>query len=226
MTTEQFPAPPAPPTHERRIAVLPFAVAGAVLVAGIAGAIAIASLALTPAPQGPLQAVAPPAASPAPTPAPAEPEPLPQAAPNQCVDHVGDAAVDLASVQVQPGRRGSVLAVFELAGPLPDGSASLSLLTEGDRESYRFTAEWDDGDLESFAVFEVDDDDRDKLDRDAVSVNGTTVVMELPAKLVKRLGGQWAWSAFTGAGGLLDDACGDGLVPFTGDRDEGDDDDD
>lgn len=223
VTTERIPSPHPDPVHERSIAVLPFVVAGAVLAAGVMGALVIASLAVTPAPQGPHQAVAPPAVSPAPDPSPAAPDlvpdALPPAGPNQCLDHAGDAVIDLLSVRLESDRRGTVLARFEFAGALPSGPASISLLTEGARNSYRFTARWSDGELEGFSVFEVGDEDRDRLAWNAVTVHGSTAVMRLPSKHVNRLGGAWSWSAFTGVDGLLDDSCGDGLIPFErGDR--------
>lgn len=210
------------PQTQRRVAVLPLLVAGAVLAMGVGGGAVIAMQAGAAPSAAPAAVSAPPAATvPAPQPVPAaeaEPEPdadpLPQAAPNQCLDHSGDAEADIASVTLQPGRRGTVLAVFELAGPLPEGEASLSLLAEGQQRTTVFRAEFDGGRVHRFRAQDEGNRGDTRLDRNDVRLDGTRVVLELPAKLVERLGGAWSWSAFSSVDGMLDDSCGEGLQPY------------
>lgn len=211
----------AGPLSHRRVAVLPLVITGAVLTATIAVGAVIAAQAGAAGP-APVQAAVPvssvppaepaPVAEPEPEPA-AEPEQLPAAAPNQCLDHRGDAIVDLESVTLQPGRRGTVLAVFELAGALPAGEAALSLLAEGDR-GYVFRAEFDDGRVERYRVAEEGRQGDSRLNREGVRLDGSRVVLELPTKHVDRLGGSWSWSAFTSVEGMLDDSCGETLTPY------------
>lgn len=57
--------------------------------------------------------------------------------------------------------------------------------------------------------FEVDD-----LDTDDVEVDGTTVVAHLPRSVVRELGENWRWYAFTAVDGLEVDACPGAVQTF------------
>jgi hypothetical protein len=175
MTTEPLGAPEQPEPHarERRIAVLPIALAaGGVLLAGvfalvIAGLAASAPVAVpSPSPSATPSIPAPAAVEPVPTEAP-----RPGAGPNECVDARGDGAgIDLDSValSVEDDR---LRAVFVLTEPLGDGDASLEIYADGISGRYQLATVWSDGKIDEFFAYRLsdapsEDDENERDDED------------------------------------------------------------
>lgn len=164
MTTEPLGAP-EPPAPQRRIAVLPIALAIAglglavcfvAIVVGLAGSSPTAGPGATPS--------SPPPAAVAPTPTAAAP--VRAAGPNECADARGDGlGVDLDSIGLSADGD-SLRVVFVLTEPLPEGDASLELFADGGAR-YQIAAVLSDGEVEEFVAYRLADDDAgDDSDRE------------------------------------------------------------
>jgi hypothetical protein len=183
-----------------------------VVVVGLLVVLVVRSFPTAPPAQPTSSAAPPPAASPATTSAaptqPAAPAPRPDPERNECVDALGDAAVDLDSVQLAL-EDGELVAQFRFA-ELPAGVVGLGLNVErsGDR-SYLLGVALDDGEVDRVFVQDFDKSHTDELDTDGVRVDGTTVTAVFPREALKRVGTNWRWSAFATAAGADPDLCPD-----------------
>jgi hypothetical protein len=220
---------------ERRIAVLPLALAAVGVVIAVVFTFVIVGLATggpAPAPTG--AAPQPPVSA---TPAPAAPvEPRRAAEVNECVDALGDGAIDLdaARVGIDDNR---LVVEFDLAAELPAGNATLGVyaVSEDGATIYQLAATWNDGELDEFftqkfGVGQRDDnrgrgndkdrDDQegdvevDDLDFDDIQVSGTTVVAEFPRDVLRDLDDDWSWYAFSAVDGSEVDACPGEVLTF------------
>jgi len=147
-------------------------------------------------------------ADPAAPPPPAEPEPRPEAGKNECVDALGDAAVDLDSVQLE-FHDGDLVAQFRFAD-VPEGEAGFGLNLErrGDK-AYLLGVALQDGEVDRVFVQDFDRSDTDDLDTDAVTVDGSTFTVVFERDAIRRIGNDWRWSAFATAAGADPDLCPD-----------------
>jgi len=148
-------------------------------------------------------------AAPPPPPAPSEvPEPRPDPRKNECVDALGDSAVDLDSVQLEL-HDGDLVAQFRLAD-VPDGEAGLGLTIErsGNR-AYLLGVALQGGEVDRVFVQDLDRSDTDDLDTDHVQVEGGTFTVVFPRESIRRIGNDWRWSAFATAAGADPDRCPD-----------------
>lgn len=216
--TEQFTArlDPAPePRRARTSRSFPLwpTIVGVLAVALIAVTVTlVATLNRQDAPIGP---AASPTTTPPPTPTtpgseqpapPPLPEPRPEAGPNQCVDDLGDGAVDLDTVTLEQ-RDGELTVRLELATALPAGQSGVGILAErrGKRDTYQVSIGFVDGRLDRYFVW--DGDDERELDLDDVVVEGTTITAVFPDDELDRLGDRWRWRAFGTATGSELDSC-------------------
>lgn len=150
-----------------------------------------------------------PKADPAPSLVPVIVPPRRDAEVNECVDSTGEGgAVDLDWVRLKLDD-GNLLATFELVGALPDGEAGLGIYAESGngQRSYQFATLFSGGELVEFFVHEFSRDDTDGLDHNDVEYDGSTVVAVIPDDIIKRLGNDWTWYAFSTAAGADVDAC-------------------
>jgi hypothetical protein len=199
---------PRPPRRPSRLTVA-LAIAVAVL-AVITISLVLVNLTGSPAPVAGSSpsATAPPAAAPsAPPAAPVIVGPARQAGPNECVDSTGEGgSVDLESVALQE-RDGELVVVFQLVVPPPPGESGLGVVAESanGKRSYLVATEWRDGGLERYFLRTAADEDQ--LAADSVSIEGSTVTLDIPDDVVDRLGRGWRWYAFSTAGAENTDAC-------------------
>lgn len=189
-------------------------------VGGLALAVAVGLLVALglrslPAAQSSIPRPAPTSSAPSVEPvAPAAPEadPAPVSRPepkqNECVDVLGDAAVDLDSVQLAL-HDGDLVAQFRFATP-PEGSAGFGLNIGGSgKKAYLLGVALQDGEVDSVFVQDFDRNDTDDVDTDAVVVDGSTYTVVFPRDAIKRIGNDWRWSAFATTAGADPDRCPD-----------------
>lgn len=164
MTTEPLGAP-TPPEPQRRVAVIPLALAAvgvvvaivlAAVVFGLAGAVPSSSPSPTPS-------IPPPAATPAPAPSPTAPARV--AGPNECADARGDGSgIDLDSIGLSADGN-DLRIVFVLTDPLPESDATLEVYADGGQRRYQLAIEFDAGQVVEFFAYRLPDsatdDDRD-----------------------------------------------------------------
>lgn len=157
----------------------------------------------------------PPAAPAAPIAPPADPAPAPRPEPkqNECVDALGDSAVDLDSVQLEL-HDGDLVAQFRLAS-MPEGEAGLGLNIQrsGDR-AYLLGVALQEGEVDSVFIQTLDSSengksDTDELDTDSAVIDGSTITVVFPRDAIKRIGNDWRWAAFATAAGADPDLCPD-----------------
>jgi hypothetical protein len=200
---------PQGPTEDRRIARLPLILASVGVVLAIGFAVLVASLALgtqsTPT-------AAPATSASAPSPQASTPPPVarPVAGPNECVDALGDGdPVDLDLVRLERSDDRFV-ATFRLVETVPaDGAASVGIYAASvnGRHAYQIAAKFSAGHLVEFFSYDFEREDYTNLDRDGVSVDGTTIVAEFDRDAIKRIGRDWEWYAFSTAQNTVIDAC-------------------
>lgn len=233
MTTEQLPV--GDPQPQRRIAVVPLAVAGVVVVLAIVFTVIVVALATSSAPPTPPADGAPPvpaSTEPAPVPSQAEaPEPRRDPEQNECVDELGDSEldVDAARVEVDDGR---LVTHIDLASAIPGGEVTLGIFAvagNGDQILQLATA-FDDGEVDeayvtSYGVAEdygkgdkhgKNDDPvtTDSLGDDDVDVSGSEITVEFPKEVLRQLGNRWSWYAFATIDGAEVDACPGAVQSF------------
>jgi len=214
--TEQFTArlDTSPEPRRARTRTFPLwpTIVGVLAVALIAVTVAlVVTLTRPDAPTGPVATSTP---TPTPTttpsveqPAPPPPSaPRPEAGPNQCVDDLGDGAVDLDTVTLDE-REGELTVRLELATALPAGESGVGILAErrGKRDTFQVSIGFVDGRLDRYFVW--DGDDERELDLDDVAVEGTTITAVFPDEEFDRLGDRWRWRAFGTARGSELDSC-------------------
>lgn len=147
-----------------------------------------------------------PVEAPAPAPAPPVVE-RPEPGTNECVDALGDAALDLDSAKLALAD-GALAVQFRLATPPPDGEVALGVTVQrGGDKTYLLGVSLRDGDIEEVFVQDFDRDDKDDVDPRAAKVDGSTVTVIFPRDAIKRLGNDWSWSAFASAGDGDTDSC-------------------
>jgi hypothetical protein len=159
-----------------------------------------------------------PAAAPVEPALPAVPVVVPpsrDAATNECVDSTGEGgSVDLESARVAVDD-GDLFVTFELTQPPPSGDAGVGIYAEAanGKRSYQVATLWVDGELDEFFVHEFSKGDDEKLDRDDVRLDGTTITARVPDDVLDRLGNDWRWYAYSTVAGANVDACpGDPLT--------------
>lgn len=195
---------------QKRVAVLPIALAATGIV--LAGVLAFVIVGLAVGQDSaPIVASATPSVTLA-APAPAAPIIVPpqrDAGQNECVDSTGDGGtVDLSAVRLEPDNK-NLTATFELAQPLPAGEASVGIYAESEngRRSYQFATVWTDGELDRFFAHDFAKGHDEGLAEDEVRVDGASIVVVIPDDYLKRLGNSWTWYAFSTAAGADVDAC-------------------
>ena len=188
-----------------------FGVGGLALAVAVGLLVALVLRSLpTAAPAAPRPAASSPSAPAAPvdSPPPAEPEPRPEAGKNECVDALGDAAVDLDSVQLG-FHDGDLVAQFRFAA-VPEGEAGFGLnLERRGNKAYLLGVALRDGEVDRVFVQDFDRSDTDDLDTDAVTVDGSTFTVVFERDAIRRIGDDWRWSAFATAAGADPDLCPD-----------------
>ncbi|MCU1409983.1 MAG: hypothetical protein JWR04_690 [Rhodoglobus sp.] len=183
---------------------LALAVAVGLLVAFVLRSLPVAQ----PAAPAPAASTPPAPAGPIAPPPPAEAEPRPEAGQNECVDALGDAAVDLDSVQLE-FHDDDLVAQFRFAAA-PEGEVGFGLNLErrGDK-AYLLGVALQDGDVDRVFVQDFDRSDTDDLDTDAVTADGSTFTVVFERDAIRRIGNDWQWSAFATAAGADPDLCPD-----------------
>ncbi|MGV8850947.1 MAG: hypothetical protein ACOH1M_00085 [Rhodoglobus sp.] len=129
---------------------------------------------------------------------------------SRCVDFTAESDVlDIDQVALVQSDGGDLEVEITLTSPVPQGSAQLGIYAEpvDDERAYQFLVNLDDGEIEGAIAYEFDRDKSDRMDADAVDINGEIVRFVVPRSMIKKLGDDWSWFAFTTFDEASVDAC-------------------
>ncbi|MBH0131535.1 hypothetical protein [Salinibacterium sp. NK8237] len=207
---------PSEPSVNRRVAVVPVVVGLVVLLVFavfLTVVITLAAASSTEAPPVPV-AASPSSVAPLESSSP-EPEstviaPVGESSGHECVDFTEEVeSLDIAFAQILQSDRDEVAVEIALTAPVGRDSSQLGIYAEpddGDR-AYQFIIELDDGEIDEVSAYELNRDERDELETDDASVDGSTVRFLIPRSIGKKLGDEWSWFAFSAEGESTVDTC-------------------